>query len=966
MAGRDAAGKAAPLDHRVSHDDMSSRRLLLERETEIEALGELLRRAGDGDGGLAVLQGPAGIGKSSLLAAFAAQASQSGFNVGRARGDVIVTGSSFAAVRELFWAHVRAAGPGGFDGAARLALPVFEDGSWDGGDRDRVSSVLHGLYWLTSDLADQRPLALIIDDAQSLDAASARFLTYLAGRLEGLAVAVVVAFRSGELPDDVGLAAALTQHAQTTLRPGPLSQSGSGAVVRGVLGPRADDDLCRSCHDATRGNPFYLRELALAIATEGGRPSADALARTRALRVSAITSSVLVRLSRLGADCELFSEALAILGSRASLRQVATLAGLQRDRARLAADRLHEAEIITAGSELSFVHPIVHEAVLSEIPPARRAALHGQAARLLATEDPSIDRVAAHLLLSEPYGDECVVDLLRRAAREALSRGAPEAAVELLARTAREPPSAQTRVPVLMELGQAQALLPTAQDFAVLREALSSARTTDERSEVAYALALALFGVFRNSEAVAVLEDALVDIEPDSATAQRLEAAMIGGGIGDLRESPRLLERAVRHFERARRAEIDDPLMLSSLAQTAAVGGSSADEAVSLARRSIADGRLLGDWLNAGYMGAVIGLSFSDHPQEAMAAILAGLEVAQRRGSAPMLLQLNLFGADCALRTGDLDVAEDLARRLFELGRELGAEHAAPLLLPIVLLERGQIQDAHELLEPIDLSEPRDLLDTWLLTSRGRVRVEMGENEKGLGDLLEVDRLTTTARVFPSVDWVRAATVALTRLGRIEQARQLADRELQQATAFGAPRRYGIATATAGRFTSGQDGIDRLEEAAEVLWGCGARLEYARARLDLGVRLRRGGDGQGARAPLADALETADACGGWAVSERARAELIATGARPRRASRTGPRSLTPAELRVATLAAEGLSNRQIAQTLFLSTKTIEGQLSHAYAKLKISSRADLAKALAADRVTTGSQLVAQTAAASGR
>jgi predicted ATPase len=502
--------------------DMNHRRSLLEREPELEALGELLRRAGDGDGGLVVLQGPAGIGKSSLLAAFAAQASQSGFNVGRARGDVIVTGSSFAAVRELFWAQVRSVGPGGFDGASRLALPVFEDESWDGGDRDRVSSVLHGLYWLTSDLADQRPLALIIDDAQSLDAASARFLTYLAGRLEGLAVAVVVAFRSGEVPDHVGLSAALTLNARTTLRPAPLSQIASGAVVRGVLGPRADDDLCRSCHDATSGNPFYLRELALAIATEGGRPSADARARTRALRVSAITSSVLVRLSRLGADCERFSEALAILGSGASLRQVATLSSLERDRARLAADRLHEADIIAAGSELSFVHPIVHEAVVSEIPPARRAALHGQAGLLLAADDPSVDRVAAHLLLAEPYGDEWVVDLLRRAAREALSRGAPEAAVELLTRAQREPPSADARVPLLLELGQAQALLPTAHDFAALREALASVPTRDESSEVAYELALALFGVFRNSEAVSVLEEALVDIEPHSPTAQRL------------------------------------------------------------------------------------------------------------------------------------------------------------------------------------------------------------------------------------------------------------------------------------------------------------------------------------------------------------------------------------------------------------------------------------------------------------
>jgi DNA-binding CsgD family transcriptional regulator len=259
------------------------------------------------------------------------------------------------------------------------------------------------------------------------------------------------------------------------------------------------------------------------------------------------------------------------------------------------------------------------------------------------------------------------------------------------------------------------------------------------------------------------------------------------------------------------------------------------------------------------------------------------------------------------------------------------------------------------MLEPIDLADPGDLLDAGLLAHRGRIRVELGETEAGLADLLEVDRRTTRAGVYPSVDWVPSATLALTRLGRHEQALQIADRELQEAAAFGAPRRHGIALATAGRLAPDREGASLLEAAAEMLAQCGARLEYARARLDLGVRLRRGGDLEAARVPLADALETADACGGWAVAGQASAELIATGARPRRASRSGPRSLTPAELRVATLAAEGLSNRQIAQTLFLSTKTIEGQLSHAYAKLKIGSRAELAGALAGDRSTTRSR-----------
>ena len=262
-----------------------------------------------------------------------------------------------------------------------------------------------------------------------------------------------------------------------------------------------------------------------------------------------------------------------MLGPDASLRHAAALAGLTRDRAGAAADRLHEAELVAAGTSLSFVHPIVAESVSSQLPPARRAALHGQAARMLEADEAPVDRVAAHLLFAEPRRSPGGRRPEARRGRGP-GPGRPRGRVSCLRRAQLEPPPPEARVAVLVELGRAEALLPTTQDYGTLREALARAATPPERAEIAYELALALFGVMRNAEAIAVLEAALADDDGvDAATVARLEAALIGGGIGDLTQSPRLLARAQRHLDAARRGEIDDPLMISTLAQVTAVAG---------------------------------------------------------------------------------------------------------------------------------------------------------------------------------------------------------------------------------------------------------------------------------------------------------------------------------------------------------------------------------------------------------
>lgn len=178
----------------------------------------------------------------------------------------------------------------------------------------------------------------------------------------------------------------------------------------------------------------------------------------------------------------------------------------------------------------------------------------------------------------------------------------------------------------------------------------------------------------------------------------------------------------------------------------------------------------------------------------------------------------------------------------------------------------------------------------------------------------------------------------------IEEARQLAEENLANARRSGIQRAIGVALRTLAGL-GGHDSIDLLREAVVTLEGSPAPLDHARALADLGAALRRQGHRVEARDPLREALELAGRCGAVPLLERVRAETLAAGARPRRARLRGVDALTPSELRVARLAAEGRSNREIAQALFITVKTVSDHLGSSYSKLGITSRNQLTTAL---------------------
>jgi DNA-binding CsgD family transcriptional regulator len=937
---------------------------LLERDAELSQLEEAIAAATQGGGGRAiVVEGPPGIGKTALLDAATRLADEHGVRALNARGGEFERDFPFGVARQLFERPLvsaperdREALLAGAASHAALALGL-EDGAEPAVPQgpDLPFTVVHGIYWLVANLAEREPLLLAVDDLHWCDEPSLRALAYLAPRLAEHPCLLVMGLRTGE-PDVSPLVSGVVEHAQPGhLAPGPLGVDAAAELLSDVFeGAAVAPEFVQACLEASGGNPYLLRELAVGASADGVVPDADGASAVRGVAPASVVRSTLLRIGRLPAPCADLARAIAALGSEVEPRHAAALAGVPVDEVAAPLEALTAAGILARGLPLRFAHPLIREAIHAELPEATSGDLHARAARLLREEGADAAAVAHHLLGATKAGDPQAVQTLREAAREMLGRGAPEAAYAYLERALAEPPTAEDRAAVEYELGLAGWLaardLPAT--LAHLEAGVEGAADEAERAARVIALGRARAG----------LGDVVGSFELLDGALDRAQGAGVDGEVTDqlLAEHGAIGLLHPETHERARLRLADPPpdgtarseLLALAVLATARANDGVAEEAAELAERALADNLLLeteGSDSLAFYV-AVYVLIMADHHESAAAHLREAHSMARRSGSAFAFASTSAMRAVLAWRRGESGAAVAEARA----GLEPGFVHpfTYPLLytcLGLALVDRDELGAAEEAVAATGVGPdlPELLQVNTSFYARGELRMAQGRWEEALADFRELERRDARVGVMnPTVPWRPAAVEACMRLDRTEEASGLASAEEEFAARWGTTTARGQALRARG-LAEGADGVDALREAADVLADSPARRERVLALCDLGEALRRAGVRKDAREALTQAVALAQECGLTRLAARAHEELRVAGAKPRRLQFSGADSLTAAERRVAELAAGGMANKEIAETLFLSPRTVENHLSRVYRKLDINSRAQLGGALAA-------------------
>ena len=913
-------------------------RPLLHRESEFSAIDDALAKVRDGGPAVLVFLGRRGTGRSALLAGA----------LGRVPGQAAVLRAHchdserefpFGVVRQLFDPLAGAGQPaelGDALGAEPAGVPQHD--------------LLYSMFRVTRSLAATRPLVIAIDDVTTADRQSQRWCGYIARRLAGLPVALILtgdpdAEGAEELVGDLG-----TLPYAEVLRPGPLCPDCVTRSLAAVWPGEVPAEVAQACHTVTRGNPLVLRELTARLGEAGGPDLAEVVA----LGAATLADTTLHWLGARDPAAARLLEYFAILGPDADLETAAMLANGGELVAGQSRQVLRRIGILAPDGPDRFSHDAYRLGTLARI--SDRQELHLAAASLLHRLGERADQAAEHLMSVGPTGQPWAVDALSRAAADAAAAGEWERAGRYLRRALAEPATGAVagpppRLVAALAAAELHRDLPACvRHLRTLRDLVTDPR---QRAHAVRPLAHALLTA-DSAEAGQVLAGAAADLAgtpggpaaDDRGSLLTLAAhGLLGGHRTAARAAVRLVDKggsdaASREF-------------VAAWALAVAARGRSRERALRLVERCVGGAQLL-DTEAAGWADVGVALALAWAERLADAAYWAGQAVSQAAGrnSASEHAFALLVAADIGFRRGDLDGAYGSALRAGELALSCGAgglQAGALAVAAKVLVERGEPEHAAALLAAVD-GRPgaHPLVRAAVLEARGLVAVALGQPGEGLRLFLDCGfQLAARGIANPAcVPWRAHAIRAHLALGEPAAARAMAGEELAYARAWGAPVTHGRALAAAAATCPGERGVALLREAVRLLTGSGALREEAAALVQLGAALHEAGSEVLARETLGRGRELAASAGAARLAELARERLVAAGARRRGDQPTQPATLTPSERRVIDLVLRGMTSGEVAQALLISKRTVDTHLARVYRKLGIRSRTRLAAALA--------------------
>jgi DNA-binding CsgD family transcriptional regulator len=917
---------------------------LYERNTEIAVIDAAVARLGEGRGTTVVLEGRAGRGKSTLIEYAVERGRENAARAWVVRARHLASAAPFEVLRRLLGPAVEdAGGVDVLEGAARFAIPLFTPGA------DLSHGVDYGCQWLIAWLAERSPLVLAIDDAHWADGASLRVLLDVQADISVQRVTMLVASRPVENPEVQRLLAAMAAQPECeVLSPGVLSREAVAEVVADKLGAPAQDAFVDECLRVSRGNAFYLQEL-LRPYRAGVRPDQQGFVRDGALSLRRTLSW---RLGELGPEAVQLAQAAAVLGDGCSLHLAAELARLDEQAAVLQASRLEVASIFQHGDPVEFLHPLLRAAVEAELPEVVKGELHARAARLLwlSGEDP--ESVAQHLVASPGSGDGEVSAFLADHGLAALDTGAITLASGLLRRALDEPAPPGERDRILIGLGRAE---HAGGDLDAAHDHLEAAMESRERATVLTAAA-ELFDVLYDDARYhdfGGFHQRVLELAPlgDSPAEVRLRAQLLGNVFMAVEPGLSLpselaeVDAATLTSER----DIDRYLLVLAAIYQRTMQHGTTERLEDNLRRAVAGMQFdaqgtLSTW---DAKVALLAAAFLLDDQVAEADAILGRvapSVSRLRSSAPVLQsELEHRRVLSAMVKGDFDDA--LAAIALAEQRTSQTEMSRftvghRFVRGWIALQRGDYSAAAVL-----LAERTG--DDTVYPALGAMLA--GYPERALEMLAPQELSTDVAGPVTAIEVEfephLVASHAYQLLGDRENAVCEADREVAVRRRYGPRFRMAQALRRRASFESARRAVDLLAEALELAESTPRRPVIARVLTSYGAALRRVERVPEARDALYRAVDMAEEMGMERLRERAHRELVLAGGRPRRTRTSGPRSLTAAQQQVARLAADGRSNRQIAEDLFVTIKTVETHLGAIYRKLGIATRDDLAGVL---------------------